>query len=110
MSLYGGTKSFNDAFSNVLSMEYPNLDILSVRPGEVKTNMTRGRGNITPDAHVRSVVRFLGVKNETHGSASHEIISKIGPSLINLARKGMRKAMNKAYEDNYKNEIMKDNF
>lgn len=39
-SIYGPTKAFGVFFSRSLSYEYPDVDILSVQPGFVSTQMT----------------------------------------------------------------------
>jgi len=40
LQVYSGTKAFNDFFSRALSEEVPQLDIISLRPGYVSTQLT----------------------------------------------------------------------
>ena len=41
--VYGASKIFNDFLSRSLAYEYPQFDIMSVRPSEVSTPMTSNK-------------------------------------------------------------------
>lgn len=40
-TLYSATKAFNHSFSNGISMEYPHIDILSLKPMFVESPLSR---------------------------------------------------------------------
>jgi len=104
---YSSTKACIDYFTKALANEYPNIDILSVRPGQVKTKMNT-RGTATPEDHVKCVLRFLGSKKETVGNAKFAIEGTFVITNFNFIRRVIRKAMYRAYEENYKVQTMEE--
>jgi len=65
LSMYAGAKAFIDSFSKALHAEYEPLgiDVQVQNPFFVSTKMTKQRASLTvpsPDAFVRSAVRFIG--------------------------------------------------
>lgn len=69
---YGATKAFNDIFSRSLEAEYKNskdidLDVLTVYPASVKSQMNSGRYTftVTAEQHARSVIDSLGCDSVT---------------------------------------------
>ena len=78
---YGACKSFNRWFSNGIHHEYRrhcrnkaegavDLDVMTVTPSHVKTNMNPGYqlGAITASELTKSIVDQLGYEQETMGS------------------------------------------
>lgn len=43
LSLYAATKAFNKNLTEGLTYEYPNIDILTLKPMFVETNLSRQR-------------------------------------------------------------------
>ena len=77
VTLYSSTKAFHDFLSRALVYEYPNIDILSSKPGLVSTKMT---GYIKPslistsvEEHVKVTLKYLGSVHETHGHWRHRL-------------------------------------
>lgn len=73
LSVYGPTKKFVTALSRQLQAEYsnhPNLDIINVTPGAVKTRLYQDIGQVganmpfipSPDDYARSVTNGLGAR------------------------------------------------
>jgi len=78
-SVYSGTKAFNDFFSKALSVEYrKNIDILSVRPLFVSTQMTYRKkvemDTISPNMCARGSLDDLGYTRETCGHWIHSLM------------------------------------
>jgi 17beta-estradiol 17-dehydrogenase / very-long-chain 3-oxoacyl-CoA reductase len=80
-NLYGATKKFNDYLSKGLSLEYPNLDILSVRPGGVESNLSQIKNDFftatSPENCAKGIFDDLGYEIETNGYWWHEINSYV---------------------------------
>lgn len=62
---YSATKAFVDSFSQALSLEYENqIDILSLRPMYVESNMSKQRASFTVASRnqcAKSAIRMLGI-------------------------------------------------
>lgn len=75
---YGATKLFNDYFSRSTALEYPHLDILSVRPGFVETKMTMGRRKpllpVSTEQHTEAVLGNVGYETLTYGHWKHTLM------------------------------------
>lgn len=108
-NLYGATKKFNDYLSKGLSIEFPNLDILSVRPGGVESNLSQIKNDFfkatSPENCAKGVFNDLGYEIETHGFWWHEVNSyliNLFPEFVvaYLSEKAMSKIMKdrKIYE------------
>lgn len=73
-AIYSATKAYIRAFSLSLEAEI-NLDVLSVNPATVDTNMTnripRSYSLIDPNVLVARVLRALGYEKETMGAKRH---------------------------------------
>lgn len=78
-NLYGATKQWNDYLSKGLSLEYPNLDIISVRPGGVETALSQIKNNFvvgtSTENCAKAILDHLGWEIETHGFWFHEVTS-----------------------------------
>jgi len=76
-NVYGGSKAFNDFFSRALAEEYPQLDIISLRPSEVSTQMTFRRPTdfftISADECVEGCLKDVGNERVTFGSWRHNL-------------------------------------
>jgi len=74
-AMYSATKSFVDFFSRSISYEFPELDILSVRPAVVSTKMAHwlkpGFRVISTEEFVKSSLSYLGRENYTQGHWKH---------------------------------------
>ena len=75
--IYSASKGFLDYLSRGLSSEYPNIDILSVKPAYVITGMTSFRqpdtGAITPEQLVEASLNSLGRTTHTYGHWKHRV-------------------------------------
>lgn len=75
--IYSASKAFLDYLSRGLSDEYPNIDILSVKPAYVITGMTSYRqpdtGAITPEQLVEASLDSLGKTTHTYGQWKHRV-------------------------------------
>jgi len=78
-NLYGPTKKFNDFFSKGLSLEYPDLDVLSVRPSAVDTNLSQMKESFlvstSPQNCAKGIFDDLGYEFDTHGYWVHSVHS-----------------------------------
>lgn len=74
--VYGASKAYDDYLSRSLSYEYPQLDIMSVRPSEVSTAMTSNKPTdiltITAEQCVEGALNDLGWDRTTNGHWSHK--------------------------------------
>jgi 17beta-estradiol 17-dehydrogenase / very-long-chain 3-oxoacyl-CoA reductase len=104
-SVYSATKSFNDYFSKALAAEHPSIDILSVRPGRVKTNMNE-TAKATPEAQVKGLLRYLGVKTETNGTFRSYREANFGTGLYWAVKGLLRKRIYKVYQEKYRQEMI----
>ena len=79
MNIYGSTKTFNDYLSKGLSLEYPHLDILSVRPGFVETGMSGRKQDlfktVSPKVCASGILDNLGYEYECNGCTKHDLSS-----------------------------------
>ena len=75
--IYSATKAFNDYLSRGLAEEYPNIDILSFKPGLISTNMTSNKAvdiqTVTPEVVTSTALRFLGSTQTTFGHWKHKL-------------------------------------
>jgi 17beta-estradiol 17-dehydrogenase / very-long-chain 3-oxoacyl-CoA reductase len=78
VTTYSSTKSFDHHFTLSLEIEYPQLDILSVRPGYVSTAMTDRKeisfDTISSNDCAEGSLRELGRYSHTFGHVKHEFI------------------------------------
>jgi len=121
---YPASKNFGIAFSQTLANEFPNIDILAVSAGRVKTNFgvigeDRDRVQnkddesddkkraITPEEHVRGVIKYLGREKVTTGSASHTFQERMmraaGPTAMGFLGKKVMKRVDEENEKKAKN-------
>jgi len=94
MNVYAATKSFNDYLSKSLSLENPKLDILSVKPGYVATQMLSGHPDqlkkaVPAESSVDSILRDLGHCNETFGHKKHYFLYLLATSVPTFLRDWM---------------------
>lgn len=77
--IYSSTKAYDDFLSRALSYEYPNIDIMSLRPSEVSTTMTSNKPldimTITTETCVEAALGDLGYERVTNGHWNHKIQS-----------------------------------
>jgi len=75
LQVYSGTKAFIDFFSRAFSEEFPQLDIISLRPGYVSTQLTlRKRPTfdvLTLIECAKGCLKDLGKSNCTFGNWRH---------------------------------------
>lgn len=91
--LYSATKVFMDFFSRAIAEEYPQLDILCVKPGLVSTRLLNWakpdlRTCTTAD-FVNTSLRYLGRKTHTHGHWKHRLTAwtfEIMPEWLRMNR------------------------
>lgn len=81
LQTYGATKIFNDYFSRSISLEYPEIDILSVRPGYVDTAINKDVRKLillidTEDC-VDAVLKDVGYETLTYGHWKHKLLFEI---------------------------------
>ena len=72
--MYCATKRYNLALSKCMQDAYSDrIDVLTVTPASVKTQMNPGTGPFTvqPTEHARAVFDHLGWFGETKGSKWH---------------------------------------
>lgn len=74
---YSGTKAHVDMFTRSLADEYPELDILSLKPFDVSTKMIGYRQTdimtISPEKCVHGTLNDLGYQDDTYGHWMHKI-------------------------------------
>jgi len=75
--IYSATKRFNDFLSRGLAEEYPNIDVLSLKPGLISTNMTSNKAidiqTVTPEIVTSIGLRYLGHTETTFGHWKHKL-------------------------------------
>lgn len=76
-NVYSASKAFGDFLTKSISFEYPEMDIISLKPSEVSTNMTFNRPpdllTITPQDCASGLLRQLGYGEDTNGDWRHEL-------------------------------------
>jgi len=75
-AIYAATKSYNFALSNAIRKSYPEkIDVMTVTPASVKTQMNSGRYcmTVTAEAHGKAVIDQLGWQSVTWGHWMHAI-------------------------------------
>lgn len=76
-SAYAGSKSMVDLFTGSLADEFPNLDIISLKPFDVSTRMNDFRDTdimtISAEKCVKGTLRDLGHQDGTYGHWLHKI-------------------------------------
>jgi 17beta-estradiol 17-dehydrogenase / very-long-chain 3-oxoacyl-CoA reductase len=78
LSLYAGTKAFNLRFSEGVSLEYPNVDVMCLKPMFVESPLSQQKkGFGVPDRRecARDALKELRWEYETYGYISHRIIA-----------------------------------
>jgi len=75
MQLYAASKAFHDFLSRGMSYEYPEIDILSLRPAGISTSMINYKKPnaeiILPEEFVRAGLDALGHTDQTPGHFKH---------------------------------------
>lgn len=76
-NVYSASKAFDDYLSRSLSYEYPELDIISLRPSEVSTPMTYNKKKdlltIGPEECVEGLLKDLSYERTSNGPVSHKL-------------------------------------
>jgi len=82
---YGATKAFLDYFTQATSLEYPQIDCLSVRPGLVDTNMTKHSSQryapITPEQCAEATLEKVGYESVTYGHWKHRVLATVSGAI-----------------------------
>jgi len=73
MACYSATKAFVDFFSRGLAVEYPNLDIISLRPPVSKSHIEHFDGIQTSIDCAKACLNQLGKTSYTSGHLSYEL-------------------------------------
>ncbi len=75
--IYSASKAFHNFLSVGLSYEHPNLDILSMNPGPISTNLNNYKKldlkTITAEDFVKVSLQNLGKTNHTYGHWKHRL-------------------------------------
>ena len=74
--VYSATKAYNLALSTAMRDQFKDkLDILTVTPASVKTQMNSGRYcfSVTAEAHASTVISQLGRTDKTYGHVYHAL-------------------------------------
>jgi len=74
--VYSASKSYNYSFSKAMAQAYSEkVDVMTVTPGSIKTNMNSGRYFfcISAQEHAKCVIDQLGWYTETMGHWMHAI-------------------------------------
>jgi len=75
--IYSASKAFHNFLSVGLSYEHPNLDILSMNPGPISTNLNNYKSldlkTITAEDFVRVSLENLSKTNHTYGHWKHRL-------------------------------------
>eukprot|EP01084_Bolivina_argentea_P228620 386097_1 len=110
LATYAASKSFNAHFSNCLAVELKphGIDVLTVRPNLIITNMTIGAGNKTPKPSflrvatipaVRQILSKVGTVMMTAGHPNHclieALVTSAPVSFVNNQILKMHKSINK---------------
>mgnify|MGYP000856790971 FL=1 len=106
---YPASKAFNLAFSKTLANEFENIDVLGVSAGQVATNFrcvgmpnnNEGihKGAISPDDHVRGVLKYLGRAKVATGSAQHTLKFRLYKAIGPLLSRPMEKRIMKSVDE-----------
>lgn len=75
-NVYSASKAFDDFLSRSLSYEYPELDIISLRPSEVSTPMTCFKKDIftiTPERCAEGLLKDLTYQRTSNGPICHQL-------------------------------------
>lgn len=76
-SVYSGTKALVDEFTRSIAIEYPEMDIMSLKPFDVSTKMIYFRKpdimTITMKECVRGTLNDMGHQEDTYGHWKHKI-------------------------------------
>ena len=76
-STYSGTKALVDEFTRSIADEYPEIDIMSLKPFDVSTKMIYDRKpdlmTITVEECVRGTLNDLGYQDDTYGHWKHKL-------------------------------------
>lgn len=107
LSLYAGSKAFNLRFSEGVSMEYPNVDVMCLKPMFVESPLSRQKkGFGVPDRRecARDALRELRWEYETYGYISHRIIAYLlrmipQPVARLIIKMGTKTALKKIFTD-----------
>ncbi|KAM3133944.1 hypothetical protein pb186bvf_013910 [Paramecium bursaria] len=78
--IYSGTRAFVDLFSRSLDQEYINIDVLSLRPFYVQTQMVKHQSDlstITPTQCAQGGLLRVGLVRESFGHWRHRLIGFI---------------------------------
>lgn len=74
---YSGTKALVDLFTRSLADEYPNMDIMSLKPFDVSTKMMYYKApdimTITIEECVRGTLNDLGHQDDSYGHWKHKL-------------------------------------
>jgi len=89
VQLYAASKAFHDYLSQGLSYEYPNVDIMSLRPGTVSTALSKYRKldseTVAPEDCAKAALKDLGTTKMSFGHRKHKIqayFASITPKFI----------------------------
>ena len=76
-NIYSASKAYVDRLSLALQYEYPDLDIIALRPSEVSTPMTYNKETdiftITAEQCAEGFLDNLGYENATYGHWRHKM-------------------------------------
>jgi len=85
-TMYSATKVFSDYFARALAQEYPELDIVALRPVYVSTNMTFNKElsfkTLTPSECALGLLGKLGHETSTAGHWRHAFYTFFSLSLL----------------------------
>ena len=89
VQIYAATKAFHDYLSRGLSYEYPDIDIMSLKPGTVSTALSKYRKldseTVTPEECAKAALKDLGTTSQSFGHRKHKIqafFASITPQFI----------------------------
>ena len=78
-NMYGATKRFNDYLSMGFALEYPDLDVISVKPGGVESPLSQMKDDFFQATSAKKcangILNDLGYEMQTHGFWFHEVTS-----------------------------------
>jgi short-subunit dehydrogenase len=77
-NVYSASKGYIAQLTNNLSIEYPDIDWLSLNPAIVTTGMTfyrKDATSVTAEQCVSSALRDFGYEIQANGATSHKIQS-----------------------------------
>ena len=85
LALYAATKAFNKNLTESLWHEYPQVDVMCLKPMFVETPLSRQKKGLTvPDRRecARDALKELRWEHETYGHISHRLVGSISKHLI----------------------------